>query len=113
VLSATPWLWPSAELTTRARALLPDCPAPRITAVGYNEPSLVFLAGIDTRVGVAPHALETLPLGPCSLIAIEARALEATLAHTTARGLAEAGLIEGYAIGGGRQVSLTLYLPDR
>lgn len=113
VLSATPWLWPSAELTARARALLPDCPAPRITAVGYNEPSLVFLAGIDTHVGAPAQALETLPLGPCSLIAIEARALETTLAHTTARGLAEAGLIEGYAIGGGRQVSLTLYLHDR
>ena len=110
ILSATPWLWPSAQLTARAAALLPDCPARQITAVGYNEPSLVFLSGIDTRVGAPPQALATLPLAPCTLIAIEGRAIAEALPQITDRALVEAGLIHAFAIGGGRRVSLSLYL---
>jgi hypothetical protein len=49
------------------------CAQPSTAAVGYQEPSLVFLAGTDTRLTDTVGAVEFLRGGECRFALIEAR----------------------------------------
>src|SRR5205085_7886874 len=64
-------LFPSATLARILRASA--CQDPRVAAVGYHEPSLVFLIGTSVRLTDAPGAAEFLRGGECRFAFIEAR----------------------------------------
>src|SRR5262249_4096246 len=64
-------LFPSVAL---ARVLRDSgCPQPVAAAVGYHEPSLVFLAGTSTRLAEAAGAAEFLGGGECRFAFVETR----------------------------------------
>jgi hypothetical protein len=49
------------------------CAHPEAAAVGYQEPSLVFLAGTGTRLTDSFGAVELLRSGPCKFAFVESR----------------------------------------
>jgi len=54
VLPTAPALWLSRTVQDSLAEI--DCPNPRLLALDYHEPSLVFLTGTDTRLGNADEA---------------------------------------------------------
>jgi 4-amino-4-deoxy-L-arabinose transferase-like glycosyltransferase len=64
-------LFPSATLARILRES--DCARPEAAAVGYQEPSLVFLAGTATRLADTAGAAEFLRGGNCRFAFVEAR----------------------------------------
>ena len=71
VIPALGYLFPSFALVRAMRAS--SCTQPLAAAVGYQEPSLVFLAGTDTRLTDGIGAAEFLRGGACRFAFIEAR----------------------------------------
>lgn len=111
-LARVPYLWPSEAAMQLARTkLTPDCTRPRLIAIGYNEPSLVVLAGRDTLFASAQAALAALAADPCAVLLVEARAAAALEAASPSPdpNLVPVGQIEGFSLGGGRSVRLSLY----
>jgi 4-amino-4-deoxy-L-arabinose transferase-like glycosyltransferase len=71
ILPALTPLFPSAAL---ARVLRESgCAQPEVAAVGYHEPSLVFLAGTATQLTDSAGAAEFLRGGECRFAFVEAR----------------------------------------
>ena len=68
--SMTP-LFPSAAIAQALKAS--GCPSPQAAAVGFQEPSLVFLAGTSTRMADAQSAADFLRGGHCRFALIETR----------------------------------------
>jgi 4-amino-4-deoxy-L-arabinose transferase-like glycosyltransferase len=64
-----------------------NCPNPVAAAAGYEEPSLVFLAGTSTQLTDAGGAADFLQQGSCRFAFIEERQLEAFTARAQAIGL--------------------------
>jgi 4-amino-4-deoxy-L-arabinose transferase-like glycosyltransferase len=71
VLPSLAQLFPSVTLARILRDS--DCREPMAAAVGFQEPSLVFLAGTSTELADAAGAAEFLRGGPCRFAFIEAR----------------------------------------
>ncbi len=69
-----PWLRPVFPSVTLANILHhANCANPVAASAGYEEPSLVFLAGTDTRLTDASSAADFLLQGSCRFAFIEAR----------------------------------------
>ena len=102
-------LFPSLTL---ARILRDSgCAQPSAAAVGYQEPSLVFLAGTDTRLTDTVGAVEFLRGGECRFALIEARQERSFAQRAEALGLRyTAGpRIEAINISTGQPITIAVY----
>ena len=102
-------LFPSLTL---ARILRDSgCAQPSAAAVGYQEPSLVFLAGTDTRLTDAVGAVEFLRGGECRFALIEARQERSFAQRAEAVGLRYAAgpRIEAINISTGQPINIAVY----
>jgi len=77
----------------------------------YQEPSLVFLLGTDTRFTNGPGAAQFLLEGPCHFALIDARSERSFVQRANAIGLrfALSQRVDGYNISIGRPVTLTIF----
>lgn len=99
-------LWPSQNAVLMAQALAADqgCDRPSLTGWGYQEPSLVWLGGRDTRLFAADTpAFEVLERAPCKVV-VHAR----PSGEAGAQICPVTGTVEGLAIGAGRLVTLDI-----
>jgi 4-amino-4-deoxy-L-arabinose transferase-like glycosyltransferase len=109
VLPSLAILFPSVAIARAVRTA--ECPDPKVAAAGYQEPSLVFLAGTDTLLTSAGGAADFLQGDKCRFAVIEA-SLDRTFARRAeAIGLryTKASQFTGYNLGSGGRVSLTIY----
>ncbi|MGH6726724.1 MAG: glycosyl transferase, partial [Pseudolabrys sp.] len=89
-----------------------DCPQPRVAATGYyEEPSLVFLLGTDTRFTDGTGAAIFLGQGSCRFALIDARSVASFVQRANSIGLHYALVqrFDGYNISVGRPVTFTLF----
>jgi 4-amino-4-deoxy-L-arabinose transferase-like glycosyltransferase len=102
-------LFPSVTLA----AILRDsgCVRPLAAAVGYQEPSLVFLAGTETRLTDTSGAVEFLRGGECRFALIEARQERSFAQRADAVGLRYAAgpRIEAINISIGQPITIAVY----
>jgi 4-amino-4-deoxy-L-arabinose transferase-like glycosyltransferase len=105
----TIWLSPRiAAAVERAR----PCPGTTLATTPYDEPSLVFLLGTDTKLvdvrGAAAHLLHD---PACALVLVGAKERDAFLSLTAAGGLQPRAVarIRGVNYSNGKRVDLTLY----
>ena len=87
------------------------CKQPLVAAAGYHEPSLVFLAGTETRLIDGSDAADFLRNGDCRFAAVEQRFERSFLRRAEAIGLRYASplRIEGFNYSNGRSVSIGVY----
>src|ERR1700688_56997 len=105
-----PALFPSAQIADDLR--VGDCAEPHVPSTGYyQEPSLVFLLGTNTRFTDGAGAAEFLRQGPCHFALIDARSERSFVQRADAIGLRYAldRKVEGYNISIGREVTLTVF----
>jgi len=105
-----PALFPSALIAKDVRAT--GCEQAHVASTGYyQEPSLVFLLGTDTRFTDGAGAAQFLREGPCHFALIDARSERNFVQRANAIGLryALSERVEGYNISIGRQVSLAVF----
>ena len=110
LLPSLPQLFPSAQIAQELRDS--GCEQPHVASTfAYQEPSLVFLAGTDTRFTDGAGAAEFLRLGPCRFALIDARSERSFVQRANSIGLryARAQRIEGFNFSIGRQVSSSLF----
>ena len=103
-------LFPSALIAETVSAS--GCAKPQVASTGYyQEPSLVFLLGTDTRFTDAAGAAEFLRQGPCRFALIDARSERSFVQRANAIGLRYAlkQRIDGYNISNGQAVALALF----
>ncbi|MGA7490003.1 MAG: glycosyltransferase family 39 protein [Xanthobacteraceae bacterium] len=102
-------LFPSAMLARILRES--GCGAPSVAAVGYQEPSLVFLAGTDTRLTDTVGAVEFLRGGDCRFAFVEARQERSFAQRAEAVGLRyTAGpRIDAINISSGQPITIAVY----
>lgn len=108
--SLTP-AFPSVALADVLRGV--SCPHPVAASVGYQEPSLVFLAGTATRLTDPSSAADFLHKGGCRLAFVDAEDQAAFARRADAIGLRyRAGpTIKGFNISNGHKVSITVFEP--
>jgi 4-amino-4-deoxy-L-arabinose transferase-like glycosyltransferase len=89
------------------------CADPIAASAGYEEPSLVFLAGTKTHLTDAAGAADFLLSGGCRFAFVEARQQRAFALRAEAIGLRynRGQLIEGYDISNGKAVSIAVFQP--
>jgi 4-amino-4-deoxy-L-arabinose transferase-like glycosyltransferase len=106
--SLTP-AFPSAEIARLLRQA--DCKNPQLAAAGYREPSLVFLAGTDSKLVDGADAADFLHLGSCRFAAVEQRFERSFLRRAETIGLrySPPQRIEGYNYSTGRAIALNVY----
>jgi len=105
-----PALFPSAQVADVLRGS--DCAEPHVAATGYyEEPSLVFLLGTDTRFTDGTGAAIFLGQGACRFALIDARSLASFAQSANSIGLHYALVqrFDGYNISVGRPVAFTLF----
>ena len=105
-----PALFPSALIADALRGS--DCAEPHVASTGYyEEPSLVFLLGTDTRFTDGTGAALFLGQGPCHFALIDTRSVGSFVQRANSIGLHYALVqrIEGYNISIGRPVMLTVF----
>ena len=87
------------------------CAAPLAASAGYEEPSLVFLAGTKTHLTDAAGAADFLLPGGCRFAFVEARQQRAFALRAEAIGLrySRGPLVEGYDISTGQPVSIAVF----
>jgi len=106
-----PSLEPAFPSVTLAE-ILHDAPcAPLAASAGYEEPSLVFLAGTKTHLTDAAGAADFLLPGGCRFAFVEARQQRALALRAEAIGLRynRGPLVEGYDISIGKPVSIAVF----
>jgi 4-amino-4-deoxy-L-arabinose transferase-like glycosyltransferase len=109
VLPGLGYLFPSPTL---ARILRDSgCEHPVAAAVGYQEPSLVFLAGTDTRLTDSAGAAEFLHAGECRFAFIEQRQEKNFWQRAEAIGLRYAAgpRIEAMNFSTGQAITIAIY----
>ena len=107
---AMPSLFPS-ELVSEA-VHETGCESPQVAATGYyQEPSLVFVLGTDTKFTNAAGAADFLNRGACRFALIDARSEQTFIRRANAIGLryALSKRISGYNISIGRPVRLAVF----
>jgi 4-amino-4-deoxy-L-arabinose transferase-like glycosyltransferase len=111
VLPSLTLAFPSVALAKVLRDA--SCPFPVAASSGFEEPSLVFLAGTDTRLTDPSGAADFLLGGGCRFAFIEGREERAFALRAEAIGLRyKAGpRIEGYNISNGRKISVVVFRP--
>ncbi len=105
-----PALFPSALIADGLRAS--GCAQPHVASTGYyQEPSLVFLMGTDTRFTDGAGAAEFLRADPCHFALVDARSERSFVQRANAIGLryALSQRVDGYNISIGRPVTLTVF----
>jgi 4-amino-4-deoxy-L-arabinose transferase-like glycosyltransferase len=87
------------------------CPNPLAASAGYEEPSLVFLAGTKTHLTDAAGAADFLLAGNCRFAFVEARQQRAFALRAEAIGLhyGRGPLVEGYDISIGKPVTIAVF----
>ena len=87
------------------------CAAPLAASAGYEEPSLVFLAGTKTHLTDAAGAADFLLPGGCRFAFVEARQQRTFALRAEAIGLryGRGPLVEGYDISTGQPVSIAVF----
>lgn len=93
------------------------CADPLVASAGYNEASLMFLAGTPTRFTNGSRAAEFLKEGPCRFALIEKRQERGFVRRAESIGLrySRADTIEAINYTNGRQLSMIVYrsgIPD-
>ena len=109
VLPSLATAFPSATLARIVREA--GCEKPRVAAAGYHEPSLVFLAGTETKLVDSADAADFLRQGGCRFALIEARYERSFLRRAEALGLRypPPQRVEGYNYSNGRAISIGVY----
>jgi 4-amino-4-deoxy-L-arabinose transferase-like glycosyltransferase len=103
-------LFPSALIADDLHAT--GCEELHVAATGYyQEPSLVFLLGTDTRFTSGSGAAQFLQEGPCHFALIDAHSERGFVQRANAIGLRYALVerVEGYNISIGRPLSLAMF----
>jgi 4-amino-4-deoxy-L-arabinose transferase-like glycosyltransferase len=109
VIPSLGYLFPSPAL---ARILRDSgCAHPVAATVGYDEPSLVFLAGTDTRLTDSLGAVDFLRGGDCRFAFVEARQEKNFAQRAEALGLRYTGgpRIEAMNISTGQPITIAVY----
>lgn len=107
---ALPALFPSALVADELRAA--DCAQPQVASTyAYQEPSLVFLLGTDTRFTDGAGAAEFLRQGECHFALVDPRSERGFVQRANAIGLryALSQRIDGFNISIGKPVALTIF----
>jgi 4-amino-4-deoxy-L-arabinose transferase-like glycosyltransferase len=107
---AMPSLFPSKLVSEAVHAT--GCKSPQVAATGYyQEPSLVFLLGTDTKFTNAAGAADFLNGGACRFALIDPRNEQSFIRRANAIGLryALSKRISGYNISIGRPVRLAVF----
>jgi 4-amino-4-deoxy-L-arabinose transferase-like glycosyltransferase len=107
-----PSLAPAFPSVALARVLSDSgCPFPVAASSGYEEPSLVFLAGTATRLTDPAGAADFLLRGGCRFAFIEGRQERSFVLRAEAVGLRyKAGpRIEGYNISNGQRIAVAVF----
>ena len=107
---ALPALFPSALIADVVRTA--GCERPHVASTfAYQEPSLVFLLGTETRFTDGVGAAEFLRTGPCYFALIDARSERSFVQRADALGLRYAltQRIEGFNISNGKPVVMTVF----
>lgn len=88
-----------------------DCKNPQLAAAGYHEPSLVFLAGTETKLVDGSDAAEFLRAGGCRFALIEKGHERAFLRRAEQIGLRYLApqRFDGYNYSAGRAISIGVY----
>jgi 4-amino-4-deoxy-L-arabinose transferase-like glycosyltransferase len=105
-----PSLFPSAMIADEVHAT--DCREARVASTfAYQEPSLVFLLGTDTRFTDGAGAADFLRSGPCHFALIDPRSERSFVQRAESVGLRYSLIqrIEGYNISIGKPVSMTVF----
>ncbi len=105
-----PVLFPSALIADDLSAS--GCDQPRVVSTYYyEEPSLVFLVGTDTRFTDGAGAAQFLDQGPCRFALIDAHSERSFVQRADAIGLryALAERVDGFNISIGRPVALSVF----
>jgi 4-amino-4-deoxy-L-arabinose transferase-like glycosyltransferase len=102
-------LFPSVALARVLRTA--DCPEPVAAAAGYHEPSLVFLAGTQTRLTDGAGVADFLRQGGCRFGFVESRQERSFLRRAEAIGLrySPGPRVEGVNIATGRQNTIAVF----
>jgi len=108
-------VFPSVILTQVIRNS--GCPDPRLASAGYNEASLLFLAGTPTRFVHGTQAADFLKEGPCRFAFIDKRFERSFARRAESIGLRYSRIenIEAINLTNGRRLSGTVYrsgIPD-
>ena len=87
------------------------CAQPVAAAVGYQEPSLVFLAGTPTRLTDGADAADFLAGGQCRFALVEQRQERSFAEHADAIGLryAPGPRIDGINISNGQNITVAVF----
>ncbi len=87
------------------------CRDPLAASAGYGEPSLVFLAGTNTRLTDGAGAAEFLRGGECRFAFVEARQQRNFAQRADAIGLhySSGPRVEGFNMGNGRAIAIAVY----
>jgi 4-amino-4-deoxy-L-arabinose transferase-like glycosyltransferase len=103
-------LWLSPQIAAAVRGT-GGCPSPAVAAVGYSEPSLVFLVGTATKLTSGAVAAEMLLSDPCAFAVVDDEAdggFRSSLARFKAAPQSVASF-DGMNYSKGRRTRLTVY----
>jgi 4-amino-4-deoxy-L-arabinose transferase-like glycosyltransferase len=95
-----------------AAAISQAAPSAHVLAVGYREPSLVFLLGTQTRLTDAHSAAEQLMRDPNSLAIVAENNLPAFTRAAAAGRISERATIDGFNYSRGKEVHLYLFMAN-
>ncbi|MDQ0316343.1 ArnT family glycosyltransferase [Amorphus orientalis] len=103
-------VWLSGRVAAAAKAAA-DCPDPTLITVGNHEPSLVFLAGTETRLEHHGGAIHAISQVACPVLAVDESHVDEVLADADAAGivLERRGSERGVNIGNGRSLNMVIY----
>jgi 4-amino-4-deoxy-L-arabinose transferase-like glycosyltransferase len=107
-----PWLRPVFPSVTLARVLRDaGCRHPVAASAGYEDPSLIFLAGTETLLTGASSAADFLNGGSCRFAFIETRQERAFALRAEAIGLqyTRGPRVDGFNISNGRPISIAIF----
>jgi 4-amino-4-deoxy-L-arabinose transferase-like glycosyltransferase len=114
IVPALETLFPSPVLARMLR--YSGCPQPvAAAAVGYHEPSLVFLAGTSTRLTDVAGAAEFLAEGECRIAFIEARQERGFAEQAEALGLrySSGPRVDAINISNGQAITMAVFRSER
>ena len=107
-----PGLFPSALVAAEVRAA--GCAEPQLASTyAYQEPSLVFLLGTDTRFTDGTGAAEFMHGGPCRFALVDQRSERSFVQRANAVGLRYtlSQRIDGFNISNGKPFAMTVFRP--
>ena len=99
-----------ADAARQALSAQASCARVLAATVGFNEPSLVFLAGTDLLMTSVEEAARFVQAAPCRVAFVDARfeaAFKASLTATT--NVALASRVDGLNLNGGRKLDMAIY----